>query len=283
MNETTTTERDPAFVEIRENPAREAAREMVIGTGGVLLKDWAQLVDFAKYMSTSAHAVAKPLRCNVGICIAIIDIATRWNFSAWQLARHCYVVNDVLAFDSQTIHAVIEKFAPLKYRLRPKFEGEGNTRTCTIVGHFKGEVDALEYITPPLGKITPKNSPLWVSDPDQQLFYFATRRWARRYCPDVLLGAYSVDDMEDSPPLAPHLGFDNAKDVSPKLADRLRGQDGEGFSAVTIQSIDTAIEAATNQEPATPDQPTGQAHDTDTPSTKRPSPGHAGRADAPAE
>lgn len=252
-----TIERDPAFAEIRENPARAAAREMVIGTGGVLLKDWAQLVDFAKYMSTSAHAVAKPLRGNVGICIAIIDIATRWNFSSWQLARHCYVVNDVLAFDSQTIHAVIEKFAPIKYRLRPKFEGEGNNRTCTITGHFKGEVDPLEYTSPPLGKINPKNSPLWTSDPDQQLFYFATRRWARRYCPDILLGAYSVDDMEDSPSIVP--GFETAKDVTPRLADRLRGQDGEGFSAVTVESIDNAITAATNQEPASPDQPTGQA------------------------
>lgn len=239
-------EKDPAFVEVKENPAREAAREMVVGTAGVVIKDWSQLVDLAKYMAASSHAIAKPLRGNVGICMAIIDQATRWGFSHWQLARQAYVVNDILAFDSQTIHAIIEKFAPLKYRLRPIYDGEGDTRTCRIIGHFKGEVDPLEYTSPPLGQINPKNSPLWKSDPDQQLFYFSTRRWARRYCPDILLGAYSIDDLQDAPPLAPqHVGFDHAKDVTPKLADRLRERHEEGFAGEqTLASIDRALEEA---------------------------------------
>lgn len=249
MADTAATERDPAFVDIRDNPARQAAREMIVGTGGIILKDYAQVVDYAKHLSRGMQAVNKPLRDQIGMCLCVIDLSTRWGFSAWELARHCYVVNDTLCFDAQVVHALVEKFAPIKYRLRPTYDGEGASRTCTIIGHFKGELGALEYTTPPLGRINPKNSPLWTSDPDQQLFYFATRRWARRYCPDILLGAYAVDDMEDAPPRA---GFEHARDVTPaaaNLADRLRGEPREGFSGTTIETIDTAIAAASHQEP----------------------------------
>jgi hypothetical protein len=239
--------RDPAFVEVRDNPAREAAKAIVIRSGGVVLQDWAQQVDYAKYMAGSKHAIPKHLRDNVGACIAVIDMAARWSFAPYQVARLCYLVNDMLAFESQLIHAVVEKFAPLKQRLRPKYDGEGDSRTCTITGHFKYELEPLEYTSPTLGKITPKNSPLWKSDPDQQLFYFSTQRWARRYCPDVLMGIHDQDQIAvpfaaDAPPI----GFDNAKDVTPKLAERLQGFSAEGFvGEKTIADIDAQIAAAT--------------------------------------
>lgn len=246
-----TAEKDPAFVEVRENDAREAARSIQNTGSGVTLANWAQSVDFAKYMARSTQAVSKHLRENVGMCLAVLDLATRWDFSPFMLAQRCHVINDVLCFESQVVHAVIEKFAPLKYRLRPTYDGEieDGTRTCTITGHFKGEVDPLIYTTPPLHKITPKNSPLWKTDPDQQLFYLAIPRWGRRYCPDVLMGVHTRQEMDDS-----HIGFENAKDVTPKpaLAERLSaafGGDGAvdvaGFAAEkTLVGIDEALKEA---------------------------------------
>lgn len=244
----TADEKDPDFIAVKENPARDAAREMVIRSGGVVLTDWSQQVDYAKYMAASRHAIPKHLRQDVGACIAVIDMAMRWGFAPYQVARQCYLVNDMLAFESQLIHAVVEKFAPIKYRLRPTYAGEGESRTCTITGHFKSEVDPLEYTSPAVGKINPKNSPLWKTDPDQQLFYFATQRWARRYCPDILFGIHDIDQI-DAPSIAP-IGFENARDVTPKLAERLREAKGdEGFAgAQTLASIDKALEEAS--EPA---------------------------------
>lgn len=241
---------DVGFIEVRENSARNAAQDIQVSGGGVVLANWAQSVDYAKYMASSKHAVPKHLRDNIGACIAVTDIATRWGFAPYQVARLCYLVNDMLAYESQLVHAVVEKFAPLKYRLRPKYDGEGENRTCTIVGHFQGELDPLEYTSPPLAKINPKNSPLWKTDPDQQLFYFSTNRWARRYCPDVLLGIYSIDEMQDAADV-PHIGFEHAKDVSPKLAERLiQAQNDEGFlGEQTIQSLDAQLAAAKAPEP----------------------------------
>jgi hypothetical protein len=239
--------RDPAFVDVRENAARTAAREMtVLPGGGVQVTNFAEVVDLAKYMSTSGWAVRKELRQNTGACIAIIDLATRWGFSVWQLARVCYVVNDVLSFESQVIHAIIEKFAPLKQRLRVRYEGEGAHRKATIIGHIKGELDPLEYESPEIGSITPKNSPLWKTDPDQQLFYLASQRWCKRYCPDILLGIHDVEQVQDAPSIVPHMGFDRAKDVTPRLSERLAGMAGEGFiGETTITDIDAQLAEAT--------------------------------------
>jgi hypothetical protein len=238
-------DQDPAFVQVRENDAREAARSITMTGSGVTLQNWAQSVDYAKYMAKAAQAVSKHLRDNVGMCIAVLDLATRWDFSPFMLAMRCHVINDVLCFESQVIHAVIEKFAPLKYRLRPTYEGsiEDGTRTLTITGHFNGELDPLIYTTPQLGKISPKNSPLWKTDPDQQLFYLAIPRWGRRYCPDVLMGIHGREEMIDSEPM--HVGFDRAKDVTPKLAERLNALADDGFAdEKTLAGIDEALNMA---------------------------------------
>lgn len=41
-----------------------------------------------------------------------------------------------------------------------------------------------------------RNSPLWVSNPKQQIAYLGVKYWARLYCPEVILGVYSPDEVE---------------------------------------------------------------------------------------
>ena len=44
-----------------------------------------------------------------------------------------------------------------------------------------------------------RNSPLWKSDPKQQLAYLAIKKWARLFTPDVILGVYTPDEMDVTP------------------------------------------------------------------------------------
>ena len=168
------------------------------------------MMDFAKLMAVSDKAVRPHLRNNPGACLAIVVQASEWRMSPFAVASKSYVVGDQIAYESQLIHAVVEMRAPLKERLRVSYEGEGPTRKAFITGHFKNEVDPVVYESPMVKDIRVKNSPLWASDPDQQLFYFASRAWARRYAPDVILGIYSEDELEDR-----HVGADHAKNVTP--------------------------------------------------------------------
>ncbi|EHB1081847.1 recombinase RecT, partial [Salmonella enterica subsp. enterica serovar Typhimurium] len=47
-----------------------------------------------------------------------------------------------------------------------------------------------------LSGVVTRNSPLWVSNPKQQIAYLGVKYWARLYCPEVILGVYSPDEVE---------------------------------------------------------------------------------------
>ena len=98
-------------------------------------------------------------------------------------------------------------------RLKYRFDGEGQKLRCIVTGVIDGE--ELTYESPEVGQITTKNSPLWNSDPQQQLGYFASRSWARRHTPEVLLGVYDREEVQS------YQGPDKAKDVTPSLQERL--------------------------------------------------------------
>lgn len=164
--------------------------------GGMSFGQMAEAMEFAKLMAIAHVAVPAHLRKNPGACLAVTIQAVEWRMSPFAVANKTYVVNDRLAFESQLVHAVIEQRAPLIGRLRHSFAGTGDARTCTVWAHVQGESEPLSYTSPEIGKITPKNSPLWKTKPDLQLYYNASRDWARMYFPDVIMGVYAVDELE---------------------------------------------------------------------------------------
>lgn len=187
--------------------------------GGLSFANVDQVMEMAKLMSVSQVAVPKHLRCNPGACIAICIQAIEWRMSPFAVANRSYSVNDRMAYEAQLINAVILQRAPIKGRLKVDYTGQGGKRQCRIWATLKDNDEIVEYLSPEFDKIQPKNSPLWKTDPDQQHFYNASRAFCRRHFPDVLLGVYAKDEIEDSNPIGP----DKAKDVTPSrnLNDRL--------------------------------------------------------------
>lgn len=165
------------------------------------------IVEFAKFMCQSNAGIPQYLRGNAPDCAAITMQALKWNFDPFSVAQKSYKVKDVLAYEAQLIAAVVNTRSGIKGRLKYTYEGEGNSLTCTVTGILDGEEYA--YTSPPVGSITTKNSPLWKTDPQQQLGYYSARSWARRYTPEVLLGVYDRDEAEE------FRGPDKAKDVTP--------------------------------------------------------------------
>src|ERR1700730_760606 len=191
--------------------------------GGISFTNAGEVMEFAKMLSISQGAVPKHLRGNPGACLGIVMQAIEWRMSPFAVANKSYVVNDRLAFEAQLIHAVAIQRAPIEGRIRFEFSGEGATRKCTasakLAGQLKngkGELEDhwLSYTSPAIGEIKVKNSPLWVSDPDQQLTYYSVRALCRRHFPDVLMGIFAPDEFD---------GPARARDVTPKptLGERL--------------------------------------------------------------
>lgn len=183
-------------------------RQITVGPdGGVSPSDMAMLHQFAIVMSAAGTAVPAHLRgeARVGLCMSVAAMAIRTKSDPFLLAQKTYVVNDKLAFESQVIHALIEQSGYMARRLRDRLIGEGDNLQCEITGWIKGEEEPFVYLSPKIKDIATKNSPLWKSKPSLQLFYNASRDWARKYLPEVMIGIYSNDELEDAAPKAAYV------------------------------------------------------------------------------
>ena len=175
--------------------------------GGIAADDLEKVRQIAVVMYNSGTAVPAHLRGpeRLGTCISVATIAARFGFDPFLLASKSYVVNDKLAFESQVIHAITEQSGFMSRRLRHRYIGEGESLQCEVTGWLKGEEEPFVFLSPKLKDITVKNSPLWKSKPGLQLFYNATRDWARMYLPEVVMGLYSNDELEDATPKAAYV------------------------------------------------------------------------------
>lgn len=168
---------------------------------------FAQCQRLAQIMSSGACTVPKHLQGNVGDCFAIVGQALRWGFDPYAVAQKTHLVNGTLGYEAQLIIAVINAKAPITGRLKFDYFGdwkkvkakddESNDVGVIVSATIKGddEPTTLSLSMAQVGKV--RNSPLWTNDPRQQLAYLAAKRWARLHCPDVILGLYSEDELQD--------------------------------------------------------------------------------------
>ena len=171
---------------------------------GLQVTDMSQAMEVAKLMAISGQAVPGHLRSNPGACLAIAIQAYEWAINPFALANKSYSVNDRLAYESALYHAVVLRRAPIIGRIKIEYSGEALTRRCKVSAKARPEEgetnpEPVTYETPKIGDIKPQNSPLWRSDPDQQLFYYAIRAFTRRHFPDVMMGVYTNDELQDDP------------------------------------------------------------------------------------
>lgn len=190
--------------------------QLAEGKGGLSLSNMNQLMDFAKLMAVSQTAIPKHLRLNPGACLAICMHAVEWRMSPFAVANKSYSVNDRLAFEAGMYQAVVSRRAPITGRIKMEFDGDGDSRTCRVWASLSDGTGEVEYTSPKFGKIQPKNSPLWKNDPDQQLFYFSVRAWARRHFSDVMMGIYTIDEIEDNPAIVQRAAVPMPKALPPK-------------------------------------------------------------------
>lgn len=201
-------------------------QQLTIGNNGgsmtIQPQNMGEVVEFAKLMSKAGMMIRPAFRDNPGACLGISMQALRWGMDPFAVCNKAYVTKnkageEQIAYEAQLISAVINERAPLQKRLRIEYKGEGNSRQCIVSGLLKGEAEPHVYESPKVGNISPKNSPLWQTDPDQQLGYFSVARWARRYAAEVILGVYTDDELAEQATRSGY-GPDHVKDITPPSA-----------------------------------------------------------------
>lgn len=222
-------------------------------------------VEIAKLMAKAGCAVPKYLHGNTGAALAVAMQAWRWNMDPFAVASKTYMVvskhgEERIAYEAQLIAAVVNTRAGLKDRPNLKYEGEGRTRKCTVTLVFlTGAV--REYESPEIGNIKTQKSPLWQSEPDQQLAYYSIRAAARRWCPEVILGVYDRDELEEAVSLS---SFNRRPAISDRLAEATQ-QPQEGFGATDVDQEAKALEAPRDEDVTPTVNQTGPLEDPDIP------------------
>lgn len=185
-----------------------------------------RLRTLSEVMANSGNFVPEHFRGKPDACMAVVMQAARWGMDPFAVAQKTHIVGNsgVLGYEAQLVISVINSMAPTKDRLNydwfgpwekiigrfvEKTSGKGNKYIAPgwnladeagvgirVWATLKGE-DKPRVLELMLSQAQVRNSTLWASDPRQQLAYLGAKRWSRLYCPDVILGVYTPDELED--------------------------------------------------------------------------------------
>lgn len=164
-----------------------------------------QIQKFAEVMATGKSTVPKHLQDSMGDCMAVTMQAAQWGMNPFAVAQKTHLVNGTLGYEAQLVNAVISSSRAIQGRFKYEYGGDWTKQNSpdawVRVGAVLSGEQEITWGEPVfLHTITTRNSPLWKSNPKQQAAYLAVKYWARLYCPDVILGVYTPDELHDAPP-----------------------------------------------------------------------------------
>lgn len=166
----------------------------------------ANMQRMAEIMASARITIPKHLAGSPGDCLAIVMQSAQWQMNPFAVAQKTHLVNGALGYEAQLVNAVVSSSPLLSSRISYEWEGDWNgvngkadksdARAVIVSATLRGEVGP-RVLRVSMAQVGERNSPLWASDPRQQLAYLATKRWARLHAPDVMLGVYTVDELDE--------------------------------------------------------------------------------------
>ena len=160
-------------------------------------------------MANCKATIPAHLKGNTGDCVAIVMQAHQWGMNPFAVAQKTHLVNGTLGYESQLVNAVISSSTAVQGRFKYRPVGdwskvakkgwglsEENGLGVQVGAILSGENEITWGETVWLATVGTRNSPLWKTAPYQQLCYLALKYWSRLYTPDVLLGVYDKEDIE---------------------------------------------------------------------------------------
>ncbi len=155
-----------------------------------------ELMQFADMMSKAVVALPDHFRGKPADCLAITLQAMRWNMDPYVVASKTAVINGKLSYEAQLVVAVVQNSGAIRGNFKYEFEGTGQNIACRVGAVQAGETEITwgEWLS--MTSITTRNSPLWKTNPKQQMGYLQARNWARLYTPGAILGVYTPEELE---------------------------------------------------------------------------------------
>lgn len=204
MSDTTTIDQQPTTA--LDLPAANTS------TSGLVLHadNMEAMMRAAEMMAAGRATVPKHLQGNPSDCMAVIMQAMQWNMNPFVVAQKTHLVNGTLGYEAQLVNAVVQSSGAIAGRFHYEYKGDGNTLECRVGAVIAGETDITWSEWLKISDVSVKNSPLWKTNPRQQMGYLQVKNWTRAYTPGALLGVYTSDELIDAQP--------RERDITPKTA-----------------------------------------------------------------
>lgn len=225
-----------------EVAVKETAEVTVNGVGALLFENekFERMEKVAEMMASGKCAIPKHLQGSLGDCFAVVMQAAQWGMNPFAVAQKTHVVNGALGYEAQLINAVVNSMHVISDRFRYEYVGDWEAYKASgfnkakeagcgvnVGATLRGESE-VRWLPAPLcmEQVKTRNSPLWATNPQQQIAYLAVKYWTRLYAPDAILGVYSDDELLQTEPInvTPKAVAEPKKTASQRLKEKLTGQ-----------------------------------------------------------
>jgi hypothetical protein len=219
-------------------------------------------------MLAESTMVPEHFRGNVGNCMIAMNMAERWQADVFMVMQNVYLIGKKPGIEAKLAIALINesgKFSPLQFKL----EGQGDTRQCTAYATHNKTGERLEQVVTMRiahaeGWVNKPGSK-WKTMPDLMLQYRSATFFARMYCPEVLLGMQTRDEIYDYVDLeksdsGSYEAQTTAADLEKKLKDAAKAQPTE-LSENTKRIVEEEREAIRNVITAESEKPNTMGSD----------------------
>jgi len=154
----------------------------------------------AKALSSS-ELIPKSYQNNIPSTMIALELAKRTGVSPIMVMQNLHVIQGKPSWSSSFIIAVINSYKKFSMPLNFTLSGEGEKRSCIA---FTTGIDGQRYESPVIdikmaiaeGWMSKAGSK-WKTMPDLMLRYRAAAFFGRLYCPELLMGMHTEDEIHD--------------------------------------------------------------------------------------
>lgn len=190
-------------------------------------------------MYARSSMVPDQFRGKTDDCFVAVQLAMRMGCDPFMLMQNMYVVHGRPGIEAKLAIALANERGPFRDRIKFIFTGEGKSRACQAYAHDRQtgerlsatvtwqmvEAEGWNKDKPTKGNGIVKSK--WNTLPDLMFVYRSAMFLIRMYCPEVLMGMESRDELEDSVIEVPSepVVMDGAASRADRLAARLKRSD----------------------------------------------------------
>ncbi len=154
----------------------------------------------AKLFSES-KLVPDHFRGSAASVFVALHMAMRMNLDPMMVMQKTYIIAGKPGMEAQLMIALVNARGPFTGPIQWEFAGEGESRQCTAYATHKITGERCEFpLTWKMVKAegwAGKSGSKWITIPDLMFRYRSATYLARLYCPEVLMGLSTVDELKD--------------------------------------------------------------------------------------